>query len=315
MKKGIIVLIVILAILVAGYFLVDSGIFEKKEPDNKAPSAPVQVDLTITNWTEPASSISLKNQSGEFTFQRKGTDWFCAELPTYPISGTRLSEMAAILGGMTGTRQIKFSTENMETFGLNDPIATLKFKANSTAEETLVVGKKNQATTDYYVKLGSKNAIYMMQSQYIDYFLGDSIYYVDIPELPDVQTTEVSLFRYKSDKGTFELSKLNANNSKHYDLTVGFGSIYLSTVETPYTEDMAKYGLDDPNVYTYVEYKTTDEQGVQSTLKTFELKVGDICPDDENYRYAVSSIHPNAVYRMFTVALEGFTSVADLLIK
>lgn len=315
-KKGLIILVVILALFIGLYFVLDSGILEKKQDDsaNNQNNIPV-IDLAITNWSSPAVSIAIDNASGRYTYDHMTSpSWQCLENKKYPLDNAKMDEMAAILGKMTATRRLVKNNDNMELFGLNNPVAKVAFSSATGMSAQLKIGIQNPTTTDYYVYLDGSDAIFMMASSYVDYFLNDLLAYVIVPEFPELVASEITYAEYTSEGINFKASKLSSANTAHSGLLTGVNSMYLSKVETPYTEDLAKYGFDAPFITATFKYEKT-EGGLSTGKKEFTLKVGAQDPNDENYYYATISDYPNTVYRLYYLSLEHLTEAANNLPK
>ena len=308
-KKGLLVLIIMLAVFVGLYFVVDSGILERPVEDTTEDEVPV-IDLTINKWSMPAVVIRLTNSTGSYYYDHiSSSDWTCADNPNYPLDNTQLDEMAAILGQMTGTRRLVKNNDNMELFGLNDPVAKINFSSATGLSGTLSIGMQNQATTDYYVYYEGVDAIFMMSSAYVDYFLKDLMSYVIVPEFPTITLTDVTSVEYRSAEVSFTTAKLASSNSKHSGIISGINSMYVSAVENPYTEDLAAYGLENPAIEVTYNYESF-EGGISTGAKSFTLKVGAQDPENDKYYYATISDYPNTVYRLFYMSLSHLTDAA-----
>ena len=315
-KKGLIILVVILALFVGLYFVLDSGILEKKQDDNANNQNNIpEIDLSITNWPSPAVSIAIENSSGRYTYDHiTSPSWQCLENEKYPLDNAKLDDMAAILGKMTATRRLAKNNDNMELFGLNNPAVKVSFASATGLSAQLKIGMQNPTTTDYYVYLDGSDAIFMMASSYVDYFLSDLYSYVIVPEFPDLVASEITYAEYTSDSINFKANNLSSASSAHSGLITGVNSMYLSKVENPYTEDLAKYGLDAPYITASFKYEKT-EGGLSTGEKEFTLKIGAQDPNDEKYYYATISDYPNTVYRLFYMSLEHLTEAAKNLSK
>jgi len=310
-KKGLLILIIMLAVFVGLYFVIDSGILEKTDDGDDTEDEVPEIDLTINAWTIPAVYINVTNPSGTVTYDRvKSSTWYCVEYENYPLDTTKLEEMGAILGQMTGTRRLAKNSDNMELFGLNDPIATVTFSSATGMSGKLIIGMQNQATTDYYVYYEGVDAIFMMASGYVDYFLSDLMSYVIVPEFPEIVLTDITSIEYTSESKSFTTQKLVSTNSAHSALISGINSMYVSKVENPYAEDLSVYGLDTPYIEATFRYESV-EGGLSTGEKVFTLKVGDQDPEDDRYYYATISDYPNTVYRLFYMSLEHLTEAVE----
>ena len=313
-KKGLLVLVIMLAVFVGLYFVLDSGILEKSEDDTTEDEVPV-IDLTINKWSMPAVVIRLTNSTGSYYYDHVSSpNWKCMENPDYPLDNTQLDEMAAILGQMTGTRRLAKNSDNMERFGLNDPAASINFSSATGLSGTLKIGIQNQATTDYYVYYDGVDAIFMMSSGYVDYFLKDLMSYVIVPEFPTITLTDVTSVEYRSADVNFTTGKLASANSRHSGIVSGINSMYVSAVENPYTEDLASYGLENPAIEVTYNYESF-EGGMSTGAKSFTLKVGAQDPENDKYYYATISTYPNTVYRLFHMSLSHLTEAASAFVQ
>lgn len=314
-KKGLIVLVCVLVLFVGLYFVLDSGVLEKKPDTSSMQDDIPQIDLNITQWPSPAITIALENATGRYTYDhRTSAGWKCLEHDKYPLDEAKMNDMAAILGKMTATRRLVKNADNMELFGLNNPIATVSFASATGLSATLTIGMQNTTTTDYYVHLNGVDAIFMMASSYVDYFLTDLISNVIVPEFPEIAAAEVKKAVYEAEGISFSATRLISNNSAHAGLMNAINSMYVSSVVDPYTEDLAQYGLDDPDIVASFIYEKT-EGGVGRGEKEFTIKIGDKDPADDRYRYITLSDYPNTVYRIFYMSLDRLLEAGKALPK
>lgn len=305
-NKTVIILVIILAVLIGLYFLVDSGVLEPKKEEAPAP-APSE-NLTVTYYSAPASHIQITEGETTLTFEDGKTGWSSVEYDKYPMSDITLDNIAAVLCRMTATRELDYSKDNVTLFGLDKPTRTVKFTNSNGVNDTLLIGNRNSANGNYYITIEGSKKLYMLGAEYANMLSSDIMSYVLIPELVDYTAETLKSLEICHDGKTYSIDKYNSSNSAHVNILNYLNAMYVSYCHEPYTEDLQQYGLTDAKSYIKVIYTDT---GSNKDVE-FYLAIGNIYSEDERYYFVTVNDHPNTVYRMFNLNLTRLWELAGV---
>ena len=284
MKKTLTALLAAVVILGGLYFLLSSGVFDKKS-ENKEEN---KTESVIFSYDRPTVFMEIKGKE-TLTLDKKGDEWICREFPLYPMNNEELSKMGGFLSTLTAKRMLEGQNE---AFGLSNPSLTVTFRLSDGTEHTLLLGVKNAATGDYYACMPGDINCFTVDGESADEFFKTAFEHVLIYELPQIPSDGVSSVRVNG--------KTKKNNN---DIVSAVNSLYFSYCENAYASDLAKYGLSPAKYEIEVIYT---EQGAS---RTFILYLGEKA--DNGYTYAAVSDLPNTVYCCFEMGIERLLSAIE----
>ena len=286
--KTLIVLVAVIALLVGAYFVVSSGILEKKPEPVKT----VTENRVIFDYNRELKSLTITRKDGTLTFDNKLDKWVCREYPNYPMDKEKLDGMGSYLTNLTAVRILD---KNDPAFGIDDG-ATVVFILSDGTESVVHIGVVNTATTDYYAGNRDMDRIFTIPGEGAEKFYGDIMDFVLLPENEKIPYDTVN--------------DIKVNGVSRKDQAADFANalnvIYTSSCASPYTENFDAYGL--TNAKWTVETDFINENGIASS---YVFWVGDQCADMPNYRYVRLSAYPNAVYRCFSLSIEDLMKLLE----
>ena len=152
--KKLIGLIVILAVLLAGYFAV-MALVPKEDTntatatDESADKATVDVlslkaeDVDKIAWTYNGTPLCVvKGESG----------WLLADDQDFPLDSTCVSDMMSQLKDLKATRS--FEAQDLAEYGLDTPKCIIIATGSDGTETVIKIGINNAITSEYYLSLG-----------------------------------------------------------------------------------------------------------------------------------------------------------------
>ena len=160
--KSMFVLLGVLAILVAAYFLMNY--FNKEQQY-------VNEDQTysITNFEE---IISMEYTDGEKTmsFSKEDEKWNMALRGDAKLDTEKVNDIADVLKNVTAIRVLEDADE-ISAYGLDAPKYTITMESKDSEKVTLYIG--NEAGSNYYATIAEKTVIYVIDSTVVDSLVFD----------------------------------------------------------------------------------------------------------------------------------------------
>ncbi len=292
MKRGkkTLLLLAALGVLVGAYYLTKALTKEPEVADTKGSYEIAAV--TADTLTE----MSWKNGDDTITLKKTDAGWAYAPDETFPLNQDKAGEMADSLAALKGTRELTGDMK-LSDYGLETPAFTVSVKT-ADAAYTYQMGDKTTLTSEYYVKLADKDAIYTVSKSLSDIFsasLNDLAVMPSIPAIGDAtsltigeavnQTYDTAQGVWKR-AGTEELSATASVTDlidKLKNLT--FKSIVSWKADAA---ALATYGLDKPTEVVVASAVTQADASVVKAV--FELEIGSAGTDGVYARLKDSDI-------------------------
>ncbi|MBQ6702609.1 MAG: DUF4340 domain-containing protein [Clostridia bacterium] len=172
MKKAIklIVLLLVLGGLVAGYFVYTSSTKgDSTENDGENDVNTVIEVLVLDSAT--VNSIEYVFDEETVKLKKVGDVWQWAEDPDFPLEQSYANDMAASLSNIVANRVIANTLENEADFGMDDPNFTIKYTVSDGTEYVYTMGNYNQAAEGYYIKSSAQDCILMTRTNPVSPFV------------------------------------------------------------------------------------------------------------------------------------------------
>lgn len=247
-------------------------------------------DVILELPSDSVRSLSWEYEGETLAFHKEDV-WLYDEDAAFPVSEERINELLEPFQEF-GVSFIIEDVEDYGQYGLNNPICTIDL---ATEEQSYQVKLGNYSNMDSkrYVSIGDGN-VYLVQNDPLDYFdtnIRSMIANDDTPAFDHVTGIQFSGEKkysvvYEED-GTGSYSSNDVYyaeiGGKKMPLATAKVDSYLMTITsikpTDYVtykageEDLAAYGLENPDLTITVDYTTEDEDGNQEA-NTFVLCIG-----------------------------------------
>ena len=236
-----------------------------------------EIILEVADDQVSSLSWEYEGENGKETLAfHKDNGWIYDEDEAFPVDEEK---MAALLEQFEQFG-VSFIIENVEDFGqygLDDPICTIELGTEDKTYEILL-GDYSTMDSQRYVSIGDGNVYLVKHDPFEDFeiTIRDMILHDKIPEFSDAD--EIQFEGAENYSVTYEEESKNTYNAKDVYFTLLDGSTlpldtvnvnsYLQTVQglglTDYVsynvseEELAKYGLDDPELAVTVQYTAED---------------------------------------------------------
>ena len=259
--------------------------------DQKQEEIQTSGETILTVDADTVSALDWETESDSLAFHKDGS-WLYGEDEAFPVSEEKINDLLAEFEDFRAAFVIENVTDFAQ-YGLDEPVCTIDITTSDTNYE-IQLGDYSSMDSQRYVSIGDGN-VYLAVNDPLDAFdltLSDMIAHDEVPSFDEVssihfdgpETYDVVWQEYSEDNVYTVCSddvyyKQEGDDLLPLDTSAVEG--YLSAISnTGYTEyvtynvtdeELATYGLDDPEVTVTVEY--TELDGDTETPGTFTLSV------------------------------------------
>ena len=260
---------------------------EKQENIRNSGEVVLEVDV------DSVQSISWENESESLSFHKED-GWLYDDDSAFPVDEEKINELIGQFEAFSAAFIIEEVTDYSQ-YGLDDPVCTIEMVAG---EETynIALGDYSAMDSQRYVSLGDGN-VYLATNDPLDYFdatLSDMILNDETPSFDNVESidfegsdsyhvvyreyTEDSPYTYCEEDVYFketeeDLLPLNTSRVERYLSAIAYLDLSNYMTYNAGEEDLAAYGLDDPELMVTVQYTPEEEDGSQTTSQTFTISI------------------------------------------
>lgn len=245
-----------------------------------------QVILEIPE--ESVTALSWTYEGQNLAFHRDDA-WYYDADETFPVDEDAISTLLEVFQSF-GVSFIIEEVEDYGQYGLDDPVCTIRLTTGDASYE-IQLGDFSTMDSQRYVSIGDGN-VYLVQEDPLDAFgvalsdliANDSLPYVETADQISIQGEDALQITWQEESASYR-------EEDHYFVTVdgevqpldtGLVEDFLYTLSslnlTGYMtynageDDLAAYGLDDPERTITLDYPTQDEDG-NETAHTVSLAV------------------------------------------
>lgn len=289
---------VLAVVCVATVFVVQ----HEEEQENIRNSGEVVLEVDV----DSVQSISWENESESLSFHKED-NWLYDDDSAFPVNEEKINELIGQFEAFSAAFIIEDVTDYSQ-YGLDDPICTIEMVAGEETYE-ITLGDYSAMDSQRYVSIGDGN-VYLATNDPLDYFdatLSDMILNDETPSFDNVESidfkgsdsyhvvyreyTEDSPYTYCEEDIYFKESGddlLPLDTSKVESYLSAITNLDLSDYITYNAgeEDLAAYGLDDPELTVTVQYTPEEEDDSEVTSETFTVHIS---RDPEERKKAESS--------------------------
>lgn len=247
-------------------------------------------EIILTLAKEDVTALSWKNETTELSFHRDES-WLYDEDEAFPVSEEKMDELLGLFEEF-GVSFIIEDVDDYGQYGLDDPVCTILLETADASYE-IKLGDYSTMDSKRYVSIGDGN-VYLVQDDPLNYYDAEIRDMIDHDDLPDFDTIsqmqvagvedyqivyeEESHHTYSEDDVYFterDGRTVPMDTAKVDDYLHAVSSMDLSDYVTYNVtdEELAEYGLDDPELTVTVDYTYADEETKDDVEDTFVLHV------------------------------------------
>lgn len=260
---------------------------EKQENIRNSGEVVLEVDA------DSVQSISWENESDSLSFHKEDS-WFYDDDTAFPVNEEKINELIGQFDAFTAAFIIE-EVSDYSQYGLDDPVCTIELVTDETTYE-ITLGDYSAMDSQRYVSIGDGN-VYLATNDPLDYFdatLSDMILNDETPSFDHVESidfkgsdsyhvvyreyTEDSPYTYCEDDVYFkengeELLPLDTSLVNSYLSSITYLDLSDYMTYNAGEEDLAAYGLDDPELTVTVQYTPDEEDSSEATSQTFTISI------------------------------------------
>ena len=275
-KKGMIVMLCVLCVLLAVYFILQNRNAREEEKEK----AQEEADIIYVTDTDAAdiTSFSFNMGNGTLSFEKRGGQWYYADDEDFPLDQSIPEQITEEISRITADRELK-DGDALADYGLDSPAYTLEYADDS--GEMVTVNFGNLTGDDYYVSVSGGDSVYTVASTLADdlnYTLDDMAVLDEYPSIGSGNLVRETITR-NGETTTYD----SENEDQTEDIAAvagGLGAVTLSEAAdySVSDEDLRSFGLDEESRIT-VEAVYTDD----GEEKVLTLYIGDENEDGNRY--------------------------------
>lgn len=249
--------VAVLAVLSCAYLGVTSYVDSREKKEAEAQDTSVSL---VDMEAEDLTSVSFLSEDGEQEiFEKKEDVWTKKGEEDFPVSQDTIDGAVNNLASLDADQELT-EPEELSEYDLDKPQNEIVLTAQDGSETILLVGMKNEASGQYYVKRQDEDNVYLAAETALTPFMGTAYSFAEAESFPTVTSATMkevqvekengytlsqdkdSLYWYVSDGKSSE----QADTSKAGAVTSAIGSLTYGDFVDYHCTDPAKYGFDTP---------------------------------------------------------------------
>lgn len=261
----------------------------EEQQENIRNSGEVVLEVDV----DAVDSVSWENETDSLSFHKED-GWTYDDDSAFPVDEEKITELIGQFEEFSAAFIIEDVTDYSQ-YGLDDPVCTIQMTAGDQTYD-ISLGDYSAMDSQRYVSLGDGN-VYLATNDPLEYFdatLSDVILNDETPALTNVESidfqgsdsyhvvyqeyTEDSPYTYCEDDVYFkesgeDLLPLDSSLVTSYLNTVSNLDLSDYVTYNATEEDLATYGLDNPELTVTVQYTPEEEDGEEASSQTFTISV------------------------------------------
>ncbi len=239
--------------------------------------------VTALSWEYEEESLGFHKDAGE----EGESTWLYDEDDAFPVSEEKIGDLLDVFSEF-GVSFVIENVEDYDQYGLEDPTCTIHIVAGDTTYD-ISLGSYSTMDSERYVSIGDGNVYLASHDPFDDYelTLSDMILHDEVPYLTEADaitfsgTENYSITREEDSTNTYCSDDEYFTDNKPLDTSLVSSYLYtISDLSLNYyvsynatDEELASYGLDDPELSVTVDY-SVELEDEETESRTFVLHVG-----------------------------------------
>ncbi len=269
-SKRMLLLVLVLAVVCTAAFAATK--YEEKQEEIQA-----REEVILELPSEDVETVAWEHGSGGLSFHREDDGWQYDEDAAFPVSGEKMSEILSHFEAF-GASFIIENVEDYGQYGLDEPECTIALTTEETSYE-IRLGAFSRMDEQRYVDIGDGN-VYLVSDDPMDYLSEELSGMIQNDTTPQLKVADEIRFSGAEDYAiVYAADSTDSYSAEDVYFTERDGRMqpldtqlvddYLETVsslsfDTYVTyhadaEELADYGLDEPELSVTIAYTQTDE--------------------------------------------------------
>ena len=292
-KKTMLVLIAVLVVAVI-------GIVAEKAYEKHVDTVNTVDEEVFTTSADDLTSINISYNDNELTFNKDDDgNWTYSEDEDFPVNQDKMSELIGYFESVHASFVIE-DVEDYSQYGLKNPEAVITFTTADGSSEvefgtySTMDSKRYISVDNGDVYLIDEDILENVSSERDDYLNTDSVYdYDQITELKargeakfdvvydaDTQYTYTDSYNYYLVDGSDHLPVAESKVTDYINQIKNMDYTNYETYKAS-ADDLAKYGLDDPDITVKITGEITQEDSDDTEEQSQKIYFSSV--DDKNY--------------------------------
>src|SRR5438552_3585969 len=250
------------------------------------------------------AKIEVQRAGEQFTLEQANGTWRLAAPVHADVDSSKAGQLAGDLGRLEATEYLTLSAQPKdldESYGLTKPVMTAKLSFTDAKKpaQKLLVGKERQGKQEYFAKLESAPAVFVIKKEIHDTLNQDSLAYrpLQLWQVPAADVKELRVqkgehdYRLKHDASSWKISGPfdgSATPEAVKPLEDELTNLRCERYAVHTAKDLASYGLDKPylRVALVEDEKEKAKPPAKPAVKERVLLIGKPTAKDAKSRFA-----------------------------
>lgn len=204
-KKQLVILIILLAVCVLGYVLLN--IYQEKKEEKEAEEN--AAETIFTTDTEKITQFSYMADGVTYHYEKSEDGWTCEEEPDLKLDETQILALLSNLAEIS-CDEVLSDVEDYDTYGFNDPSNVIEFRTEDGEQYSITIGDYNQTAYCYYYMTNLSENVYVGNAYVCSAFMQTPDYYqvIETEEAVSDNTTDNTI-----DNATDNMTDNTADNA------------------------------------------------------------------------------------------------------
>ena len=296
--KSILILLLCLGIVIAGYFIISRHFAKSAENDEVITVTAAQLDGEINafGWSVDGKDVCKLQKTNK---------WILASDSSFPLGQETVKDLAEGLKVIDAMKLVTAEPESLDEYGLESPALKVSITLDDGRDVVYSFGDKDMYSSGNYFVSSLENSVYLVDYRLAEAFPDDAYGLIDVEELPNLaqfdslkiksEKADISIIKtdeeYKADDGSGEIT---VPDEKAEEIHVAAGSVQFDKCVN-YKAEYGDYGLDKPSYTLTFTYTLEDGDSLETVENTLVLKIGSqngddyfACVDDGEMIYTIN---------------------------
>ena len=296
--KLILILLLCLGVVVAGYFVISRYFAKPAEDEGVVTVTAAQPDGEIKafGWSADGRDVCRLEKTNK---------WILSTDSSFPLGQETAKDLAEKLKVIDAMKLVTADPESLDEYGLASPALKITVTLDDGRDVIYSFGDKDMYSSGNYFVSSLENSVYLVDYRLAESFPDDVYGLIDVEELPDLAMFDS--LRIKSEKADISIVKSGEQytisdgseeksvpDEKAEEIHVAAGSLQFDKCVN-YKAEYDGYGLDKPSYTLEFKYSPVDGDSEEPVESSLILKIGAqngddyfACADDSEMIYTIN---------------------------
>ncbi|MBQ6265728.1 MAG: DUF4340 domain-containing protein [Clostridia bacterium] len=275
--KLILILVLCLGAVIAGYFAVSRHYAEPEEDDDV-------ISVTAAQFDGEVNTLTWNVDGKDICSLTKKNKWILSTDSSFPVSQTTADGLAESLKTIDAMKLVAAEPGDLDEYGLESPALKVTATLEDGSQITYSFGDKDMYSSGNYFVSSLEKSVYLVDFRVAESFPDDVYRLIEVEELPDLaqfdslgitsEKAEVSIIKtgngYNISDGGEEKT---VPDDKAEEIHIAAGSVQFDKCVN-YKAEYDGYGLNKPSYTLTFTYTLEDGDSEEPVENKLVLKIG-----------------------------------------